>query len=202
MRTTPRRDLDTPTPSYSIEITENFYSESEISHFLRPMSLSTQDLVDRLDLLPHPEGGYYRETYRSDFSHLPPNSFGIKEKRSISTAIYFLLTQGNFSAFHRIKQDELWHHYMGDAVAVHTISPEGEYHKLLLGKDLGEGEFPQHMVKGGTWFASETLGVYSLAGCTVAPGFDFADFELPKRESLLDLFPHLTEEITGLTRRG
>ncbi|MCZ4407279.1 cupin domain-containing protein [Cryomorphaceae bacterium 1068] len=164
------------------------------------MPQSIQDLVNQLHLLPHPEGGYYRETYRSDLSHLPPNALGIEEERNISTAIYFLLTGGNFSAFHRIKQDELWHHYMGDAIAVHTISPEGEYQKLLLGKDLAKGELPQHLVKGGTWFASESLGEYSLAGCTVAPGFDFADFELPPQEELLDLFPQHCSEIERLTR--
>ncbi|MFT6996410.1 MAG: putative cupin superfamily sugar epimerase [Cryomorphaceae bacterium] len=162
---------------------------------------SIQDLVDRLDLLPHPEGGYYKETYRSDLAQLPPNALGIKVERNLSTAIYFLLTKGSFSAFHRIKQDELWHHYLGDPIAVHTISPEGEYAKLLLGKDLAKGEFPQHMVKGGTWFASESLGEYSLAGCTVAPGFDFADFELPPRKLLLDRFPQHSEIILRLTRK-
>jgi len=164
------------------------------------MSQSVQDLVNQLDLLPHPEGGYYKETYRSNLSHLPPAELEITDPRSISTAIYFLLTKGNFSAFHRIKQDELWHHYMGAAIAVHTISPKGEYHKLLLGSDLAKGEFPQHLVKGGTWFASESLGDYSLAGCTVAPGFDFADFELPPQKELLDLFPEHRNEIVRLTR--
>ena len=88
---------------------------------------SIQELVDQLELLPHPEGGYYKETYRSDLNHLPPEALGIREERSISTAIYFLLTGGNFSAFHRIKQDELWHHYLGDSIAVHTISPEVDF---------------------------------------------------------------------------
>jgi predicted cupin superfamily sugar epimerase len=105
-------------------------------------------LVDRLDLLPHPEGGYYKETYRSDLAQLPPNALGIKVERNLSSAIYFLLTKGSFLAFHRIKQDELWHHYLGDPIAVHTISPEGAYHKLLLGENLEKGEFPQHMAKG------------------------------------------------------
>ncbi|MGB6037446.1 MAG: cupin domain-containing protein [Cryomorphaceae bacterium] len=161
---------------------------------------SIQDLADHLDLLPHPEGGYYKETYRSDLSQLPPETLGIGAERNLSTAIYFLLTKGNFSAFHRIKQDELWHHYLGDAIAVHTISPEGAYAKLLLGKNLANGEFPQHMVKGGTWFASESLGEYSLAGCTVAPGFDFADFELPPQEELLKQFPQHREVVLRLTR--
>jgi predicted cupin superfamily sugar epimerase len=161
---------------------------------------SIQDLVDRLDLLPHPEGGFYKETYRSDLSQIPPDALKIGEQRNLSTAIYFLLTKGNFSAFHRIKQDELWHHYIGDPIAVHIISPEGKYAKLLLGKDLEKGELPQHMVKGGTWFASETLGEYSLAGCTVAPGFDFADFEMAQREDLANHFP-VHREIIGLFTR-
>lgn len=165
------------------------------------MEIPLQDLVDQLDLLPHPEGGYYKESYRSKLAHLPPSELNIAEPRNISTAIYFLLTKGNFSAFHRIKQDELWHHYLGDAIAVHTISPEGKYAKLLLGKNFTIGEFPQHLVKGGTWFASESLGEYSLAGCTVAPGFDFADFEMPDQADLLKLFPKHEDVIRRLTRK-
>lgn len=164
------------------------------------MNKTVNALVEQLQLLPHPEGGFYRETYRSSISRVPHAEFSIAEKRNTSTAIYFLLTKGNFSAFHRIKQDELWHHYLGDAVAIHTISPEGVYAKLLLGKDLNRNEFPQHIVKGGFWFASETIGEFALAGCTVAPGFDFADFDLPSRSKMLDLFPEHSEVISRLTR--
>lgn len=157
-------------------------------------------IVKELDLVAHPEGGFYRETFRSDQSSVPPEQLGISTERNLSTAIYFLLTKGNFSAFHRIKQDEVWHHYLGDAIAIHCISPEGDYEKLLLGKDFENGELPQHVVQGGTWFASETLGDYSLAGCTVAPGFDFADFEMAKRSFLLDKYSEHESIIEKMTR--
>ncbi|MCH2214331.1 MAG: cupin domain-containing protein [Flavobacteriales bacterium] len=159
-----------------------------------------EGIVKKLNLLPHPEGGYYRETYRADPFSVPPKELGIDKERNLSTAIYFLLTKGNFSAFHRIKQDEVWHHYLGDAIAIHCISPEGAYEKLLLGKEFENGELPQHVVTGGTWFASETLGEYSLAGCTVAPGFDFADFEMAERTILLSYYSEHRDVITALTR--
>ncbi|MEM8896334.1 MAG: cupin domain-containing protein [Bacteroidota bacterium] len=159
-----------------------------------------EKVVSELGLIPHPEGGYYRETYRSNQFSIPPEELGIDAARNLSTAIYFLLTKGNFSAFHRIKQDEVWHHYLGDAIAIHCISPEGEYEKLLLGKKFENGELPQHVVKGGAWFASETLGEYSLAGCTVAPGFDFADFEMAERSFLQDKYSDHESIIVKMTR--
>ena len=96
-------------------------------------------IVEELELSPHPEGGFYRETYRSNYSSVPPQELGIEVERNLSTAIYFLMTQGNFSAFLRIKQDEFWHHYLGESIAIHCISPEGAYQKLLLGKNFENG---------------------------------------------------------------
>lgn len=138
-------------------------------------------LVKNLNLVSHPEGGFYKESYRSE--EFIPKS-GLSERfngnRAIATLIYFMLTSGNFSAYHRIKSDEIWHFYEGSATIIHTISPLGEYKKVILGNSLDEGEVYHFVVKQGTWFAAEVKdgGSYSLVGCTVAPGFDFQDFEL------------------------
>ncbi len=145
--------------------------------------------VNKLNLLPHPEGGFYKETYRSKEL---VNSISLNNKkveRPSSTAIYFLLTKGNFSAFHRIASDEMWHFYHGDPLVVHVIHPTGDYEKILLGNEIDNNCVPQALVPAKSWFASESLGQYSLVGCTVAPGFDFEDFELAKQEELSTLFP-------------
>jgi uncharacterized protein len=153
--------------------------------------------VEQLELVPHPEGGFYKETYRStDQIQLERMEGG----RSLSTGIYFLITGGNFSAFHRIKSDEMWHYYAGDPLIVHMISPNGNYEKMRIGRDLSAGQFPQGIVPAGVWFASETLGQYSLVGCTVSPGFDFQDFELATRDELNHRYPEHVEIIERLTR--
>jgi predicted cupin superfamily sugar epimerase len=161
-------------------------------------------LVARFQLLPHPEGGYYKETYRSAdkiASAALPERF--RGDRHFSTAIYFLLEQGNFSAFHRIQSDECWHFYDGDSLHVHVIHPHGAYELLKLGNKLAEGECFQAVVPAGSWFASETApgGKYSFVGCTVSPGFDFADFELAKAGELTGLYPAMHELITRLCRQ-
>lgn len=150
------------------------------------------ELVERFQLLPHPEGGYYKETYRSaeelEQACLPERFHG---RRVFSTAIYFLLEQANFSAFHRIQSDECWHFYTGQSLLVHVIHSDGTYALLKLGNDLLAGEVFQAVVPAGSWFASETApgGQYSFVGCTVAPGFDFADFELAEADRLAELYP-------------
>ncbi|WP_342750402.1 cupin domain-containing protein [Aureitalea marina] len=141
-----------------------------------------QQLVQQLRLLPHPEGGYYRETYRSDglVSDFDLGN-GQQAVRNYSTAIYFLLTQGNFSAFHRIRQDEVWHHYKGDSIRLHMIDPLGEYSEVKIGKDIASGEQLQFMVPAGYWFASEVEqdGQYALVGCTVAPDLTLRTLNWP-----------------------
>jgi len=158
------------------------------------------ELVKQLGLLPHPEGGFYSETYRSAGGYDLTGE--IKGYRSYSTAIYFLLTKGNFSALHKIKSDEVWHFYLGDPVHIHSINPEGEYRCTILGNDFSKGEIPQYVVPAAWWFGSESVGEtgYSLVGCTVAPGFDFADFELAVKEDLAMKFPGLQSIIKRLTR--
>lgn len=161
--------------------------------------MTAADWVRHLDLQPHPEGGFFRETYRSAETFVPK---GFEGQRNYCTAIYFLITKGNFSALHRIKSDETWHFYGGDPLEVIEISPEGQLIRTNIGNNPLKGETPQYTVPAGHWFGSRVLGDgdYSLVGCTVAPGFDFADFEMAERDSLLSTFPNHQEYILALTR--
>jgi predicted cupin superfamily sugar epimerase len=153
-------------------------------------------LVEALGLTPHPEGGFYRETYRAPLSVGAPQG-----ARAASTAIYFLLPAGTFSALHRVRSDEVWHHYDGDAVELHTIDAGGAYARTVLGGAIDRGERPQHVVPAGVWQAAVPLGArFALCGCTVAPGFDFADFEMPSREQLVAQFPQLRSLVERLAR--
>ena len=167
------------------------------------MQHTVSELVEKFQLLPHPEGGYYKEMYRSTEliqpSALPERFSG---GRNFSTAIYFLLEQENFSAFHRIQSDECWHFYAGQSLHVHIIHPNGQYELIRLGNNLTQGETFQAVVPAGSWFASETAtgGTFSFVGCTVSPGFDFADFELATAASLCKKFPEKEEVIKRLCR--
>ncbi|PIB34087.1 hypothetical protein BFP72_00910 [Reichenbachiella sp. 5M10] len=158
------------------------------------------NLIQTLSLVPHPEGGYYKETYRSTDSIQLASPFD--GARNYSTCIYYLLTSETFSAFHRIKQDEIWHFYQGATIDLHLIHPDGRHELIEIGHDLGMGQVPQYVVPAGVWFAAEVneLDGYSLAGCTVAPGFDFQDFELADREELITKFPLHAELIRQYTR--
>lgn len=160
------------------------------------MNKTASEWVRTLELKPHPEGGYYRETYRSAGTLLSPHG-----QRHYSTAIYFLLEKGNFSAFHRIRSDELWHFYDGDPLLIYILNKEG-LRTVRLGKNPAAGELPQAVVPAHTWFASKVAegGVFGLAGCTVSPGFDFADFQMAKRYQLLTEFPAHEDLILELTR--
>jgi uncharacterized protein len=157
--------------------------------------------IEHLALQPHPEGGHYKETYRSAGT-IPAVCLPGMGDRSFSTAIYFLLQEGDFSAFHRIKSDECWHFYEGGTLLVHVINQNGEYNCTKLGRNIHEGEVLQYVVPAGAWFASEPASdtFFSLVGCTVAPGFDFADFEMGKRENLSRQFPRYELLISRLCR--
>ena len=167
------------------------------------MARDTTYWIETLDLQRHPEGGYYRETYRSteDVSAeaLPDRFPGA---RSLSTAITFLLPGNEFSALHRIRSDEVWHHYAGSALTVHVIDPDGTYRQMKLGKDPQAGEGPQSTVPAGCWFGAtvDDGGSCALVGCTVSPGFDFEDFELAVRSDLVERYPQhrsIIERLTG-----
>ena len=159
--------------------------------------------IEKLRLEAHPEGGYFRQTYRSEVSigreALPA---GFAGARAVSTAIYFLLEGENFSAFHRLLSDEVWHFYGGDPLIVHVIEPEGKYSSILLGRDPEAGQVLQGVVRAGCWFASHVADWKSFAvvGCTVAPGFDFEDFKMGKREELVARYPQHRDLIRRLTR--
>ncbi len=158
--------------------------------------------VKNLDLLPHPEGGYFRQTYKSAHtvavSHIRAD---VVDPRHLATAIYFLIERGNFSAFHRLKSDEQWHFYAGDPLIVHMIDTDGSYTNQVIGLDLENGQRPQYTVPAGVWFASEVYanGAFSLVGCTVSFGFEFTDFTLADKR-LIDTFPQHTQLIERLTR--
>ena len=162
-------------------------------------------IVRLLELAPHPEGGFYRETYRAE-AVLPQAALGPRfaGDRAASTAIYFLVPRGSFSALHRIASDEVWHHYAGAPLEVVSILPDGRREDLRLGTDLAAGERPQGVVRAGAWFGSRVpdgaTEPWSLVGCTVAPGFDFADFELADRATLLARFPAHAALVVALTR--
>jgi predicted cupin superfamily sugar epimerase len=164
---------------------------------------TAKEYVEKLALLSHPEGGFYKETYRSAAT-IDGTIFNatMKGERNISTAIYFLLEQGNFSAFHKIKSDECWHFYAGNTLWVHVINQEGILITIKLGPNINEGEVFQFVVPANCWFASETAphGKFSLVGCSVAPGFDFADFELAKAAELSRQFPQHKTLIERLCR--
>jgi predicted cupin superfamily sugar epimerase len=159
--------------------------------------------ITRLQLQSHPEGGFFKEVYRSEESiaskALPARFTG---ERNLSTSIYYLLRQGQHSFFHRIKSDEGWHFYAGETLLIHVIEPDGSYYCIKLGSDIYTGETFQFVVPAKAWFAAEPApgSEFSLCGCTVSPGFDFADFEIADKEELITAFPEYKEIIGRLSR--
>lgn len=158
--------------------------------------MTAQDYITALHLQPHPEGGYYAETYQATekiAQDALPGRFG--GDRAFSTAIYFLLENHNRSALHRIQSDEVWHFYAGGPLLIYVIdSALGTLQTIRLGNRMDRGEVFQAVVPAGCWFGSKPIGEigtppFSLVGCTVAPGFDFADFELADSEAMLAQYP-------------
>ncbi len=171
------------------------------------MTISEQ-WIDTLELRPHPEGGWFREVYRATetipHASLPDRFAG---SRSHSTAIYFLLRGTEYSALHTIKQDEVWHFYDGATLTLHLVDPDGRYSTVTLGRDPMSGEVPMAVINAGWLFGATVDPVnpvnptsYALVGCTVAPGFDFADFDMPQRDVLLERYPQHREIVERLTR--
>ncbi len=161
------------------------------------MPAEVDAIVRALGLAPHPEGGFFRETFRA-----PLTLEGLPQgPRAASTAIYYLLPAGATSAFHRVRSDELWHFYAGDPLELHLFDERG-HAQHTLGPDLSSGERPQLVVPSGTVQGARAAGArYTLVGCTVAPGFDFADWQLVPREELGARFPSERALIEALTRR-
>ena len=160
-------------------------------------------LIQHYKLQPHPEGGWYSQRYKSNeqiaANALPERFNG---DRAFSTAIYFLLEKGNFSAFHRIKSDECWHFYAGDELRIYMIHQKGNLEIISLGNDLEKGQTFQHVVPARCWFASQPApgSEYCFVGCTVSPGFEFGDLELANATELSITYPQHTSIIKELCR--
>ncbi len=161
--------------------------------------MNAEDVIRELGLSPHPEGGHFREVFRSA---RPVGSQAHDGERSASTAIYFLLTTADFSAVHRVRSDEVWHHYLGDPLELHCF--DGATHQTVcLGRDLERGERPLFVVPAQALQAARVSSGpagFALCGCTVAPGFDFADFEMPPRAELLARYPEQRDWLREFTR--
>jgi uncharacterized protein len=164
---------------------------------------STDQFIQKYNLQPHPEGGWYKQTYKSNEeinADALPERFGAN--RAFSTAICFLLEKGNFSAFHRIKSDECWHFYAGDPLVIYIIEQDGELKIISLGNDLEKGHSFQFVVPANCWFASRPAAgsEYCFVGCTVSPGFEFEDLELADQTELSVMYPQHKALIKELCR--
>ena len=160
------------------------------------------EIIKHFNLTEHPEGGYFKETFRSKEEILSKDlGDDFEGNRNYCTSIYFLLTSDKFSAYHKISQDEIWHFYTGTTLKLHMISPEGKYSFILIGNNFENGEIPQFTVPAHHYFGAEILEKDSFAfvGCTVSPGFDFRDFVLPSCEDLTIQFPEHQNKIKELT---
>ena len=163
--------------------------------------MTVEEIIATLGLVPHPEGGYYAETWRAPgrTTDLPARYDG---PRSHGTAIHYLLTADSFSAMHRVASDEIFHFYLGDPVEQLWLVPDGSHRVVRIGSDLRSGARPQVVVPYGTWQGARLVpgGRFALLGCTVAPGFDFADFRMGERAALVADWPAAAALITALTR--
>lgn len=151
--------------------------------------------IKELVLRKHPEGGYYRQSY---ISNIIVNVEGCSGPRNISTAIYYLLAGNEFSAFHRLRSDEVWHHYAGSTLVLYAIGSDGKLSTIKIGRHA----IPQAVIRAGTWFAAalDNKKSYCLVGCTMAPGFDYRDWDLGKRDELVKMFPQHKKVIERYTK--
>ncbi len=159
--------------------------------------MTAESIIERLNLTRHPEGGFYRETYRAEKS-ITLNDGRI---RSAGTAIYYLLKGTDKSHFHRVESDELWLFHQGEPLEIHMITNDGVIETRVLGNRLDLNEEPQIAIPANTWFAAgiKSGEGFTLVSCVVAPGFDFEDFELADRNELIKLYPNLVDEIKALS---
>jgi predicted cupin superfamily sugar epimerase len=160
-----------------------------------------EEWKNSLGLIKHPEGGWFAEVYRSEGLIDKALLKGHGDARPFMTSIYFMLAPGEVSRLHRLKSDEIWYHHAGASLVVHQISEAGDYFSVCLGSDCAAGQQFQLIVKAGVWFGATVNGDEpALVGCAVAPGFDFADFELGRRAELLARFPRQQQIIELLTK--
>jgi hypothetical protein len=165
------------------------------------MNQKARYLIENLELEPHKEGGYFKEIYRSDEILTPeclPERY--TESRNLYTNIYFLLQEYDFSAFHKLQSDELWHFCEGDPINIYVLTHEG-LQTITLGSEVAKGQFHQYLIKRGHWFAAELTRKdgYCLAGCTASPGFEYDDLELANRKDLINEFPKYAQIINDFT---
>ncbi|HKJ34023.1 MAG TPA: cupin domain-containing protein [Balneolales bacterium] len=158
--------------------------------------------INKFQLTPHPEGGYFREVFRSKTELLTsglPSRYS--NNRNAVTSIYFLLKGNDVSKFHRLKSDESWHFYAGSSVSIHIIDKAGIYRTAKLGPDPDKDMYFQYTIEHDHWFGAtvDLSDSYALVGCTVAPGFDFEDFEIAERSTLLEEYPEHSVIIDKLT---
>ncbi|WP_342431623.1 cupin domain-containing protein [Neobacillus sp. FSL H8-0543] len=160
-----------------------------------------QSWVSKLGLLPHPEGGYFKQTFQSEESTSDSElSVNFEGQRKLYTSIYFLLSSKDVSHFHRLKSDELWYYHAGSPLTVHVIHENGDYEEMKVGMNLDQGERPQILVKKNSIFGSSVMekNTCSLVGCMVSPGFEFQDFELFTQAELVEKYPQHEEIIMKL----
>lgn len=164
--------------------------------------MTSKDWISKLDLTPHPEGGFFKEVYRSEETIKDglPNRY--KSERAFGTSIYFLLEGDQFSTFHKLQSDETWHFYDGCSITIHVIDKDGNLSSHSLGKSLNEETSLQFTIPKQSWFAAapDDKNSFSLVGCSVYPGFDFADFELGNRDELLKVYPQHESIIKKFTK--
>ena len=167
--------------------------------------VTSSDWIRALGLIPHPEGGFYREFHRSEHvlgkESLPR---GFTGDRELGSVIHYMLTGNDFSAFHRLRSDEIWHFHAGSSFLIHLIAPDGVHSVVRLGIKVNTGEVPCFVVPAGHYFGAEVAAEksFALASCTVIPAFSFDDFEMPTSDELIGIFPHLRNEILRLSREG
>lgn len=172
----------------------------QVGKFMTELSELAASWVARLAMRRHPEGGYYAEVYRSSGCVAAEALPGHAGSRSFLSTIYFMLPPGDVSRFHRLRSDEIWYYHAGCALTIHCINGKGVYETFQLGPDLSGGHSLQVVVPAGTWFGATPHGPEAaLVGCAVAPGFDFADFELADRQQLTQQYPQHQQIITALT---
>lgn len=164
--------------------------------------INIQDIVQKLELAPHPEGGWFRETYRSPLEIVATSMVPEMEgPRNLLTSIYYLLAGSQVSKFHKLLADEIWYFHSGTGCVLHLINSYGTYDQIHLGLNLSEGQIPQVLVPAGTWFGAEVSDRkgHALVGCAMAPGFDFKDWQMGEREALIRAFPSHAGVISRLT---
>lgn len=160
-------------------------------------AMDSSRLIELLNLQPHPEGGWYSETFRSPVMVRLPDG----RERSAVSSIHFLLDAGTFSAWHRVSSDEIWHFQEGNPLELLMIRPDKGIERVMLGGDIAAGMKTHHAVPAGWWQAARSLGTegHTLVVCIVSPGFDFKDFEMPERAALMELFPEFRDFILEFT---